>query len=60
VDFAIAVPQYVGEDGFDAATFRAHLGRAEELGFQSAWVQEQVLGSAPTLAPLEAMTYGAA
>src|SRR5436309_7916067 len=58
--FAISIPQYVGDDGFDAAAFRSHLRRAEELGFSSAWTQEQVLGSARTLAPLEAMTYAAA
>jgi len=62
MDFAISIPQYVGDDGFDAAGFRAHLTRAEQLGFHSGWVQEQVLGlgSAPTLDPLGAMTYAAA
>jgi probable F420-dependent oxidoreductase len=62
MDFAISIPQYVGEHGFDAAGFRAHLTRAEQLGFHSAWVQEQILGlgSAPTLDPLGAMTYAAA
>lgn len=62
MDFAISIPQYVGEDGFDAAGLRAHLTRAEQLGFHSAWVQEQVLnlGSARTLDPLGAMTYAAA
>jgi probable F420-dependent oxidoreductase len=62
MDFAISIPQYVGEDGFDAAGFRAHLTRAEQLGFHSAWVQEQILnlGSARTLDPLGTMTYAAA
>jgi probable F420-dependent oxidoreductase len=58
--FAISIPQYVSEEGFDRDAFSAHLRRAEELGFSSAWTQEQVLGSARTLAPLEAMTYAAA
>src|SRR5207248_4199054 len=58
--FAISIPQYVGEDGFEPAAFHAYLRRAEELGFASAWTQEQVLGSAPALAPLEALTYAAA
>jgi probable F420-dependent oxidoreductase len=58
--FAISIPQYVGDDGFDPAAFRAHLMRAEELGFDGAWTQEQVLGSAPTMSPLEAMTFAAA
>jgi probable F420-dependent oxidoreductase len=62
MDFAISIPQYVGDDGFDAGGFRAHLTRAEQLGFHSAWVQEQILGlgSARTLDPLGAMTYAAA
>lgn len=58
--FAISIPQYVDADGFDDAGFRAFLKRAEELGFHSAWTQEQVLGPAPTLSPLGAMTYAAA
>jgi alkanesulfonate monooxygenase SsuD/methylene tetrahydromethanopterin reductase-like flavin-dependent oxidoreductase (luciferase family) len=58
MDFAISIPQYVGDDGFDADGFRAHLTRAEQLGFHSAWVQEQILGlgSARTLDPLGTMT----
>jgi alkanesulfonate monooxygenase SsuD/methylene tetrahydromethanopterin reductase-like flavin-dependent oxidoreductase (luciferase family) len=47
--FAISIPQYVSDDGFHPASFRAQLTRAEELGFDSAWTQEQILGSAPTL-----------
>jgi probable F420-dependent oxidoreductase len=58
--FAIAMPQYVGDDGFDARGFRAHLSRAEELGFEGAWTQEQILGSVPTLSPLGAIAYAAA
>jgi probable F420-dependent oxidoreductase len=57
--FAIAIPQYV-RDEFDDAAFRGHLSRAEELGFESAWAQEQVLGAAGALSPLQAMTYAAA
>jgi probable F420-dependent oxidoreductase len=58
--FAISIPQHVGSDGFVPDAFRAHLIRAEELGFESAWTQEQVFGSARTLSPLELMTYAAA
>ena len=60
MDFAISIPQYVDDGRFDAARFRKHLTRAEQLGFHSAWAQEQVLGPAPTLGPLETMTYAAA
>ncbi len=58
--FAISLPQYVGAGGFDAAGFRHYVVRAEELGFESGWTQEQVLGPGNTLSPLEAMTYAAA
>jgi hypothetical protein len=46
MDFAISIPQYVDDGRFDAAAFRKHLTRAEELGFHSAWAQEQILGCA--------------
>jgi probable F420-dependent oxidoreductase len=58
--FAIAIPQFYSDGEFDPAAFRAYLARAEELGFGSAWTQEQVLGSWPQLSPIEAMTYAAA
>src|SRR5690242_14929246 len=59
MNFAISIPQYVSDEGFDPGAFGSHLRRAEELGFESAWTQEQVLGSARTLAPIEAMTFAA-
>ena len=58
--FAIAIPQFYADGEFDPAAFRAYLARAEELGFDSAWTQEQVLGESSQFAPLEAMTYAAA
>ena len=60
--FAIAIPQFYADGEFDPAAFRAYLVRAEELGFESAWAQEQILGSGSwsQLSPLEAMTYAAA
>src|SRR2546421_12103225 len=58
--FAISIPQLLPDGGFDPAGFRSHLGRAEELGFHSAWTQENVFGSARNLAPLETMAYAAA
>ena len=58
--FAIAVPQFYSDGEFDPAAFRAYLARAEELGYESAWAQENVLGAASVLGPLEAMTYAAA
>jgi probable F420-dependent oxidoreductase len=58
--FAIAIPQFYADGEFDPAAFRAYLTRAEELGFDSAWAQEQLLGSWNQFAPIEAMTYAAA
>jgi probable F420-dependent oxidoreductase len=58
--FAIAIPQFYGDGEFDPGAFRDYLARAEELGFESAWAMEQVLGSWRQLAPTEAMTYAAA
>ena len=58
--FAISIPQHVPDGTFDPAKLRDYLTRAESFGFHSAWTQEAVLGSAPTLAPLELMTFAAA
>src|SRR5512142_1164381 len=58
--FAIAIPQFYADGEFDPTSFREYLARAEELGFDSAWTQESVLGSGPQLSPIEAMTYAAA
>jgi alkanesulfonate monooxygenase SsuD/methylene tetrahydromethanopterin reductase-like flavin-dependent oxidoreductase (luciferase family) len=59
--FAISIPQYAHDSRFDDDGFRAHLRRVEELGmFESGWVQEQVIGPAESLAPLQTLTYAAA
>jgi probable F420-dependent oxidoreductase len=59
--FAISIPQYARESEFDDGAFRTFLYRVEELGrFESAWTQENVIGAATTLAPLETLTYAAA
>src|SRR5580692_1388800 len=58
--FAIAIPQFYADGQFDPAAFQAYLARAEELGFDSAWTQEQLLGTWNQLAPIETMTYAAA
>ncbi len=58
--FAIAIPQFYSDGEFDPAAFQYYLGRAEELGFESAWTQEQLLGTWNQLAPIETMTYAAA
>ncbi len=58
--FAIAIPQFYSGGDFDPAAFRAYFAQVEELGYDSAWAQESVLGASPQLAPVEAMTYAAA
>jgi probable F420-dependent oxidoreductase len=58
--FAINIPQRVADGEFDPAAFREYLARAEALGFESAWTQEQVLGPSPRLGPIETMTFAAA
>lgn len=58
--FAVCVPQLVADGEFDPAGLRRYLARAEALGFESAWTQEQTLGSMPSLGPIETMTYAAA
>lgn len=58
--FAISIPQHVGDEGFDPGAEQAYLKRAEELGFESAWTQESVFGTARNLAPIETMAYAAA
>lgn len=60
VKFAISLPQLVADGTFDPEAFRTYLTRAEQLGFESAWTQEQVLGRLSQLAPTETMTYAAA
>jgi probable F420-dependent oxidoreductase len=60
VRFAISMPQRFADGTFDAHAFRAFLGRAEALGFESAWTQEQVLGRFPQLGPTETMSFAAA
>jgi len=60
VRFGICIPQFVEDGSFDPGALRRYLARAEQLGFESAWTQEQVLGTIPNLGPLETMAYAAA
>jgi alkanesulfonate monooxygenase SsuD/methylene tetrahydromethanopterin reductase-like flavin-dependent oxidoreductase (luciferase family) len=60
VKYAIAIPQFYADGEFDPAAYRSYFARAEELGFDSAWAQENMLGAAPQLSPLESMAYAAA
>jgi probable F420-dependent oxidoreductase len=59
VRFSISIPQRVN-DGFDASGVRSYLARAEELGFEGGWTLEQIVAAAPSLAPLELLSWAAA
>jgi probable F420-dependent oxidoreductase len=60
VRFSICIPQFVEDGSFDPSALRAYLARAEELGFEGAWVQEQVLGSMPNMGSLETLAFATA
>ena len=60
VTLGVAIPQtFVGEP-VDTRRMREFLQRAEALGFESAWVVEQVLGSAPSLEAVSTLAWAAA
>ncbi len=58
--YAIPLPQHLPDGSFRPKEFRDYLRRAEQLGFESAWITEQVLGRIPHPSPLEIMAYAAA
>ena len=58
--FGICIPQFVEDGTFEPAALQGYLARAEELGFESAWTVEQVLGTIPSLEPLQTLAYAAA
>ncbi|MFG1930210.1 LLM class flavin-dependent oxidoreductase [Mycobacterium sp. NPDC048908] len=57
--FSISIPQRAA-DGFDAEGTSDFLKRAEELGFEGGWTLEQIVGPAPSLAPLQLLSWAAA
>lgn len=59
-ELGVAIPQTFPGRPIDAGDIRRYLVRAEALGFESAWVVEQVLGSIPSLEPVELLTWAAA
>jgi probable F420-dependent oxidoreductase len=60
VRFGIAIPQDFINQPLDIPRLHAYLARAEGLGYESAWVQEQIIGAVPILEPLTLLTYAAA
>src|SRR6266446_1807452 len=60
VRLGVAIPQTILSGAFDARAVVKFLARAEALGFESAWVVEQILGSIRSLEPVTLLTYAAA
>jgi len=60
VELAVSIPQTFPGRPVDPGFIRKYLARAEALGFHSVWVVEQILGSVPSLEPIELLTYAAA
>jgi probable F420-dependent oxidoreductase len=56
----IAIPQDFLEGPLDIPSLHTYLSRAEALGYESAWVQEQIIGTIPILEPLTLLTFAAA
>lgn len=60
VAFGIGIPQTFDNFSSAASYLRRFVPRAEALGFEGLWVQEQIVGDAPVLEPVTLITYAAA
>jgi probable F420-dependent oxidoreductase len=60
VEWGIAIPQVFSDGPVDIGLVRQWSARAEELGYESLWVQEGILGDVPVLEPLSLLSYVAA
>ena len=60
IRFGIGIPQVSLDGAFDPPSIASFVRRAEELGYDSGWVQERMLGGLPTLDALPLLTYAAA
>ena len=60
IPLAVSIPQTFPSGPIDPERIRRYLGRAEALGFTGAWVVEQVVGTIPSLEPIELLTFAAA
>ena len=60
VRLGIGIPQAFPETPIDPASIKDFLQRAEALGFDSAWTQENPLGRMPTLDSVHLLTFAAA
>src|SRR5262249_10882628 len=55
----IAIPQMFSTSPVDVDLVRRFLSRAEELEYESLWVQERIIGDFPVLEPVSLLTYAA-
>jgi probable F420-dependent oxidoreductase len=60
VPLAVSIPQTFPSGPIDPERIRRYLARAEALGFTGAWVVEQVVGTIPSLEPIDLLTFAAA
>ena len=60
VRIGVAIPQDFITKPLDLPFLQTYLSRAEALGYESAWVQEQIVGPVPVLEPVTLLTYAAA
>ena len=56
----IAMPQDFVDGPVKIDALQAYLTRAENLGYDSVWVQEQIVGTVPILEPVTLLSYAAA
>ena len=60
ISCGIAIPQTLTSPSSDIDFIRRFLSRAEALGYEGVWVQEQIVGDVPLLEPVTLLTYAAA
>jgi probable F420-dependent oxidoreductase len=60
ISCGVAIPQSFANPAIDAALIRRFIPRAEALGYEGLWVQEQIIGDYPILEPVTLLTYAAA
>ena len=60
VPCGIAIPQVFPHRPVDMGLVRDYVVRAEELGYHSLWVQEQIIGGTSSLEPISLLNYVAA
>ena len=55
--FGIAIPQMFPDGKIDMDLVSTHLKHVESLGYESVWVQDQMIGDMTTLEPFTLMTF---